>query len=138
MSSRFDALDAALSRAVLSTFGETVAATLRPWARSEFVEGEDATRPARPIRGVFTEAPSDAPLKGRATGAEFAGTTRLSVSVAEFWIAAADVAALPYQIKTGDRLELPGRPGAPRYSVSDAQTTDTGDINLILAREGCA
>lgn len=135
MSSPFDGLDGALSRAVLSTFGETVAATLRPWARSEFVEGPDPTRPTQPIRGVFTEAPNDARLKGATAGAEFSGVSRFSVSLSEFWIAAEDVAGLSYRIATGDRLSFPGRPGAPLYSVSEAHDTDNGDLNLILVRE---
>lgn len=132
MPSPFDALDAALSGAILSAFGEAEAATLRPRTRSEFAEGADSLRPDRPIRGVFSEAHDTAQLRGAAMSAEHSGVTRLSLQMAEFWLPASEIAALPYAIRQGDRLVLSGRAGSPAFTVSDIQRTDTGDLNLIL------
>lgn len=132
MPSPFDALDAALSGAVLSAFGETVSATLRPRTRSEYAVAADPARPERQLRGVFSAAPDDPKLRGAAMGAEFSGGTRLSVTLAEYWVAAADLAALPYAIKPGDALVFPGRAGSPVYSISDLHQNETGDVNLIL------
>lgn len=128
MPSPFDDLDGALSRAVMDAFGETVAASLRPRTISEYADGADPDRPARDIRGVFTEAHDVAQPRG----AEFSGVTRLSVHRAEFFIAAADLAAVPYAIRQKDRLAFPGRAGAPVYSIADMQRGDTGGLNLLL------
>lgn len=136
MSSPFDALDAELSRAVMGTFGETIAAQLRPRTRSEYAEAADPDRAARNIRGVFTEGHADAQLRGASTGAEFTGATRLSVHMAEFFLPASELALVPYEIRQGDELAFPSRPGAPVFSVSDMQRGDTGDLNLILAIGG--
>lgn len=134
MSSPFDALDAALSHAVLAAFGETEQAMLRPVARSAYaVAASDPSRPARPVRGIFSAAPVETQPKGNAVGGEWSGSTRFSSSAAEFWISAADVAAIPYRIATGDRIEFPGRAGSPAYSVADLHQTSAGDLNLILA-----
>lgn len=132
MPSPFDALNAALSGAVMSTFGETADAILRPRTRSEFAEGQDPDRPARPIRGVFTDAPADPKLRGAAGGSEFSGVTRLSVQQPEFWVSAATVAALPYPIRPQDHVAFPARAGAPVYSISEIHMNDMGDLNLIL------
>lgn len=132
MPSPFDALDTALSGAILSAFGEKVAATLRPRTRSEYAVAADPARPERQLRGVFSAAPDDPKLRGAAMGSEFAGVTRLSVTLAEYWVAAADLACLPYAIKPGDALAFPARPGSPVYSISDLHHNETGDVNLIL------
>lgn len=133
MPSPFDALDAALSRAVMSAFGESEAAVLRPRTRSEYADGADPARPDRPVRGVFTESHGEEQLRGAAMTAEHRGVTRLSVQMAEFFLPASEVAAIPYAIKQGDRLALPSRPRGPVYTVADIQRADTGDLNLILA-----
>jgi hypothetical protein len=132
MSSPFDALDGALSRAVMSVFGEDLPATLRPRTRSEYAEGADSARPERQIRGVFSESHDTAQLRGAAMNAEQSGVSRLSLQLAEFFIPAEGVRAIPYAIRQGDRVAFPGRPGAPVYTISDTQKTDTGDLNLIL------
>jgi hypothetical protein len=132
MSSPFDAMKAALSHDVMAVFGESEAVTLRPRTRSEYAEGADTSRPARPIRGVFTEAQDTAALRGAAMSSEHSGVTRLSVQMAEFWLPASEVASLPYAIRQGDKVEFAGRPGRPIYSVSDMQKAEVGDLNLIL------
>ena len=132
MPSPFDNLDGALSRAVMGVFGETVAASLRPRTISEYADGADPDRPARDIRGVFTEAHDVAQPRGAAMGSEFSGVTRIAVHQAEFFITAADLAAVPYAIRQKDRLAFPGRAGAPVYSIADMQRGDTGDLNLLL------
>ena len=135
MPTPFDALDAAISRAVNAAFGETTAATIQPRTRSEYAEGNDATRPARSIRGVFSEVTIETDPAGVRNGDGFDGVTKLSVVKAEFWMPAAEAAALPYAIKPGDRLTLNGRAGAPTYTVTEPRPTQAGDINLLLARE---
>ncbi len=132
MPSPFDALDAALSGAVLSAFGESVAASLRPRTRSEFAEGADSSRPARPIRGVFNATHGNAELRGAAKGGGFSGVTRLSVNMAEFWVPASEARAIPYEVRQKDHIVFTGRAGQPVYSISDIQPTDMGDLNLIL------
>lgn len=131
MPSPFDALDAALSSAVLSSFGED-GAQLRPRTRSEFTEGADGSRPARSIRGVFSDGHGVEGIRGAAMGSEFAGVSRLSVQMAEFWISQADLSALPYAIRKGDQIALTGRPGVPVYDISDMQNSEVGGVNLIL------
>lgn len=132
MPSPFDALDGALSRAVMSAFGESSDATLRPRTRSEYVEGADLSRPDWPIRGVFSESHDTAQLRGAAMNAQQSGVSRFSLHAAEFFLPAEVVQAMPYAIRQGDKVAFPARPGQPVYSVSDMQRTDTGDLNLIL------
>lgn len=136
MPSPFDALDAALSRSVMSAFGETQAASLRPRTRAEYTEGPDATRPDRSISGVFSEGHDVSPLRGSSLGSEHTGVTRLSTQLAEFFLPAAEVALVPYAIKQGDKLAFPHRAGQPVYTISDIQKSDTGDLNLILVIGG--
>lgn len=132
MPSPFDMLDGALSCAVMSAFGESEDAMLQPRTRSEYAEASDPARADWPIRGVFTEAHSTALLRGAVQNSEHNGVTRLSMQMAEFFLPAAYVAALPYEVRQGDKLAFPARAGTPVYVISDMQRGDTGDLNLIL------
>lgn len=134
MASPFDDLDRMLSGAVTDVFGE--AAVLTPRIASQYVaRAADPDRSSMSVQGIFSAGPGDLPVKGQATGGEFAGTTRLNVMKAEFWMSAAQVASLGYAPAKGDTISFPNRPGSPVYSVAAVQKTNLGDAALILVRE---
>lgn len=134
MASPFDDLDQMLSAAVVTTYGE--AAILTPRTASQYaVRTSDANRNAVNVWGVFSAGPGDAPIKGQTVGGEFAGSTRLSVLKAEFWMTPEQVTALGFAPAKGDKISFPGRPGAPVFAVSAVQLTNMGDTALILVRE---
>lgn len=136
MSSPFDDLMAAADAAVLGSYGETEGATLTPRLRSEYSAGAaDPERDEMTVTGVYSAGPSEGQMRGSNTGSEMVGAARFSTTAAEFWMTAAQVAAIPYEISTGDLLTMDGQPGAPRFTVSSTQRTDLGDLNLILVRE---
>ena len=131
MASPFDALDAALSAACASAFGE--AAVLRPRKASQYTErAVDPERPEAPIIGIYSAGPGEVPIRGAATGGEFQGPTRFATMRAEFWIEAEHVAGLPYTLAKGDLIVLTDRGDLP-YEIVKVQPTDMGDVNLILA-----
>jgi hypothetical protein len=134
VASMFDDLDAALSGAIKGAFAEVAVHRVR--VSSQYVErANDPARPAQTLHGVFSAGPADDQLKGAARGSEFSGTTRLSSTSAEFWIAKAEVDALTALPAKGDTITLTSRACCPVYAVSNVQHTDMGDLNLILVRE---
>ena len=134
MASPFDALDELLSSAVATAYGE--AALLTPRVSSQYaLRASDTNRPQTNGWGIFSAGPGDQQVKGQATGGEFAGTTRLGVMRAEFWITQEQVAALGFKPGKGDTVTIPGRAGSPVYAVAAVQNTDRGDLALILVRE---
>ncbi len=134
MSSPFDEFDQLLSSAVVTAYGE--AAILTPRTASQYaVRQADPGRSVTNVWGVFSAGSGEAQIKGQATGGEFAGTTRLNVMKAEFWLTAAQVAALGFAPARGDTISFPGRPGTPVYSIAAVQHTNMGDTALILVRE---
>jgi hypothetical protein len=134
MSAAFDDLDAVMSAAIVTAYGEV--AILRPRARQQYVErAADSDRTAVQIWGVFSSGPFEQPIKGQLVGNDNQGAMRLAGAKAEFWIGTAQVADMGFEPATGDLLELPGRPSEPGYAVSFVQRTDRGDLNLILTRE---
>ena len=134
MASPFDALDELLSSAVLTAYGE--AAVLTPRTSSQYAQrATDEARPETNVWGVFSAGPGDQQIKGQSTGGEFAGSTRLNVMRAEFWITPEQAAALGFRPGKGDTITFPGRTGSPVYAVAAVQNTDRGDIALILVRE---
>lgn len=125
MAFSFDDMDAA----VRGVFGD--AATLTPQAREQYTAGAgDPARPAQTIYGVFSAGPSHDGVSGRGEGQRPGGTTLASEGF-EFWMAAADVATIPYQVRRGDKLAV----GAITYIIAAVHSTDAGDANLILTRE---
>lgn len=134
MTSIFDALDAAVSTAIKTTFSEV--AVLRPRVSVQYVErAVDADRPQTIIHGVFSSGPADHDLRGQSTGPQFGGSTRLASASAEFWIAKAEVDALAALPVKGDTITLTARAGCPVYAIARVQPTDLGDLNLILVSE---
>lgn len=134
MPSPFDDLHDEISGVIVDEFGET-RAQLRPRINSEY-KGRIAD-PARDIvlvYGVFTYVPADEKIGGSAQG-EYSGPTRLATSAAEFWMSAASLALLPYEIAVGDLLVMLDRPNSPAFAVSRMQPSHMGDVNLILVKE---
>lgn len=130
----FDELDAAMSSAIVTAYGEV--GILRPRTRRQYVErAGDSDRPAVRVWGVFSSGPFEQPIKGQLVGNENQGALRFAGAKAEFWIGIAQVAEMGFEPSAGDMLELPGRPTEPAYAVSFVQRTDRGDLNLILTRE---
>lgn len=134
MASPFDDLDAVLSSAILTAYGE--AAVLQPRVASQYVERTaNEARDAVSVWGVFSAGPAEASLKGQAVGGEYVGTTRFQSARSEFWISKAQADALDYRPQKGDTLSFPGRPEAPIFSIAAVQPTDMGDLAFILVRE---
>lgn len=116
-------------------FGE--AAVLTPQQREQYTANAgDGDRPAATVRGVFSAGPARDDIRGRSRGGGFAGTTRVAMTRAGFWLTGASADALGYDILRGDKLTLTARPGLPIYEVTEVQITDLGDVNLKLVREG--
>jgi len=63
------------------------------------------------------------------------GTTKLTSTAAEFWIANSQVDALTALPAKGDTITLTSRAGSPIYAISAVHHTDMGDLTLILVRE---
>ena len=134
MTSPFDELDAAMSAAMITAYGEV--AVLRPRVRQQYVErAADSDRNAVQVWGVFSSGPFEQQLKGQHIGNENQGGMRFGAARSEFWMSAAQIAEIGFEPAAGDLLELPGRPSEPAYAVSFVQRTDRGDINLSLVRE---
>lgn len=127
--SDFDDLD----RAVMDAFGAETA-IIEPRRREQYAAGTaDLDRPGASVRGVFSAAPATQGVEG-ASGEPRPGVTSVASEAAEFWISAAERAALDAAIRSGDRLRLVERGGEPTFIVSYVQNTDAGDANLILTR----
>ena len=134
MGTSFDDLEAAMSAAINTAYGEV--AILRPRTRQHYVErAADSDRNAVQIWGVFSSGPFEQPIKGQLVGNQNQGALRFAGAKAEFWIGTAQVAEMGFEPSAGDLLELPGRPTEPAYAVSFVQRNDRGDLNLILTRE---
>jgi len=130
----FDDLDAAMSAAITTAYGEV--AILRPRVRPQYVaRTADADRHAVRVWGVFSSGPFEQRVKGQLGGTDNRGALRMTGATAEFWIGAAQVTEIGLEPAAGDLLELPGRPSEPAYAVSFVQRTDRGDLNLVLVRE---
>ncbi len=134
MGGAFDDLEAGMSAAIVTAYGEV--ALLRPRTRPQYVERTaDSDRNAFQIWGVFSSGPFEQPIKGQLVGNQNQGALRFAGAKAEFWIETAQAVEMGFEPSAGDLLELPGRPSEPAYAVSFVQRTDRGDLNLILTRE---
>jgi hypothetical protein len=134
MTSAFEALDSAMSAVMSSAFAEP--ARLQPRVASQYAErAADPDRPEATVHGIFSAGPAQDDLSGQARGGKLSGTTQLASTAAEFWIAKAQVDALPWVPVTGDALVLTARSDAPVHAVTRIATTDLGDLTLTLVRE---
>lgn len=134
MSLSFNELDAALSDAASSVFAEP--ALLRPRVSTQYAErSADPDRPEVVTYGIFSVGPAQEDLRGQARGGQMSGTTKLSTTAAEFWIAKPQIDQLPWLPITGDAVVLTARSGQPSYAISRVAPSDLGDLTLILVQE---
>lgn len=130
----FEALDENLSAALSSAFAEP--ALLRPRISTQYAErSADPDRPEAMTYGIFSAGPAQEDLRGQARGGQMSGTTKLSTTAAEFWIAKPQIDQLPWLPITGDAVVLTARSGQPSYVISRVATSDLGDLTLMLVRE---
>jgi hypothetical protein len=133
MASPFDALDAELSAAVLTAYGETALITPRR-GTTYAAPGVDTDRPPVSALVVFSESPGLEWLSGARRGSELTGGSRLGVSEAEIWMSKAQADELGFKLAKGDKISFPSRGTA--YSVVAVMTTDMGDVRAMIVREG--
>ena len=91
----------------------------------------DPDRDAFEVVGIYAVAPENAAFRGQRQGAGVNSFANIAVHHPEFWIAAADYAAVGGDIRQGDLVVL----DAGRFNVSEVRPQDTGDALLLLTRE---
>ncbi len=134
MTSPFDAIDAVLQGAVGAAFGEELRVT--PRTASQYGGNQtDTERPIRNVLGVFSLAPAAEDISGQRVGPQLAGTTQFAHSRAEAWISAAEYLTLGYAVRKGDSVTITAASSQPVYTVTRADTSDQGDVTLILVAE---
>lgn len=134
MATAFEAWDDTLSAALSRAFAER--ALLRPRMSTQYAErSTDPDRPEAMTYGIFSAGPTQEDLRGQARGGQMSGTTKLSTTAAEFWIAKPQIDQLPWLPITGDAVVLTARNGQPIYAISRVATSDLGDLTLMLVRE---
>ena len=134
MTAAFEAFDETLSATVSSAFAEP--ALLRPRVSTQYTErSADPGRPEAMTYGIFSAGPSQEDLRGQARGGQMSGTTKLSTTAAEFWIAKPQIDQLRWLPITGDAVVLTARSGQPIYAISRVAPSDLGDLTLMLVRE---
>ena len=133
MLSPFDAAFAKVSASLTRTFGK--AATFVPMVERQY-RGfvADPSRPAITVRAEFTAIPALVELSTMRNGSDWIGNSALQGVVARLWISAAERAAIPYEPKAGDRIEIAGRPH--HVIVGPPAISDAGDHAYMLALEG--
>jgi hypothetical protein len=134
MASPFDDLDALVSGAVASAFGEAAVITPRS-AQQYAARTQDTNRAQRSCSGIFSAGPGADAIRGQTVGSEFAGGTRVSSVKAEFWLTKTEIEALGFTPAKGDTVSFPARSGAPVYAITAVQHTAHGDVALLLVRE---
>jgi len=127
--SAFDDVDADLSAAMKAEFGD--AAVLSPTLKSDYGAAPvDPDRPERSIFGIFSSGPVVGKLDGDSRGQGF--NARRATEVASFWLSAASMAEIGYEIRPGDRLTVSGRPTA--FRIVAVLPTSQGDAELHLTQ----
>lgn len=125
----FDDIDAELASAMEDEFGDT--AVLSPIIKTEYGEApSDPARPSKPVKGIFSSGPVIGKLDGDSRGQAF--NVRRATEVASFWLSAAEVAAIGYDIKPEDRLTVTGR--STVFRVVAVLPTSQGDAELHLTQ----
>ncbi|UYZ08560.1 hypothetical protein CFBP5507_06040 [Agrobacterium salinitolerans] len=128
MPSPFDEFDAAMQADVDALFGEGI--KIIPRAGDEYTSAPDPERPSQEgIRATVARAPGSKP-------ATYRGSQRTSADIhsspAEIWIDRAAYAALGYELRRGDIIELTDDDPATRYTVGSVGRGDGGDVRIIL------
>lgn len=131
MPSPFDEIDAAAQAVIDETFGEGI--TIRPMVG----DGNYSATPD-PARPVAVGVRAAVARNGGVKPTDFNNSNRngaaLATSPVELWIDRAAYAALGYDLKRGDRVEITedGTP-PPSYAVAAVHKGDGADVQVILA-----
>jgi hypothetical protein len=134
MTSPFDELDAELSAAVLTAYGE--AAAIVPRRGGQYAApGFDPERSSGPVpvMGVFTATP-EVSVFGSADG-QVVVNGRTITADAILWLSKAQVAAIGFQIKRDDQIIMEAQTGKPTYTVVAPAMTELGDTQLFLVKD---
>ena len=130
----FYELDEVMASSLQKVFAEPT--LLHPRMSTQYTErSADPDRMEAIIHGIFSAGPAQDDLRGDARDRPFAGTTLLVSQTASLWVARAELAALTQLPSPGDAITLINRAQSPAYAISAVQTTDMGDLNLILTAE---
>ena len=134
MASPFDALDAEMSAAMLTAYGE--AASITPRRGGQYAApGLDPQRSSNPVpvMGVYTGTPEVA-VFGAADG-QIVINGRTVTADAIFWMPKAQVDEVGFTIKRDDQVIMEVQPGKPSFSVIAVLLTELGDAQLYLVKE---
>lgn len=135
----FAALDAAVSEVVNDVFGSrAIIIPFRAPVSQYAMATEDPTRPPAEVVGVFSSGPAIDGIGGQGRAGASTGPTLIAGQSLVFWISAQTVGALPYAVRTGDRLRFPDAPIARRYRISSIRPTDMADLELNLTEDPTA
>ena len=123
-------------RAVQREFGEVV--RIKPQKSSDYTEPlPDPDRPQVDVYVVVSLTPTTDNLDGSRQGTKINTTTRLTQRSAAIWLRPEVYAAIGYELREGDRVDLIQRPSEPLYKVSRApESSDRGDIVVSLVLDG--
>lgn len=137
MTSPFDALDAQVSDALESAFGETVRLIPRISRRgAQYVAAAaDPDRLLVDFIAVPTDAPKSVDTRGQRTGFRMGSASRLVVGRFELWVSAATVAKMAVEIQPGDVMQMSDWDGQPTFNVVNAIPEGCGDLRIILSAE---
>lgn len=128
MPSPFDALDAMLQGTIDGAFGEGV--TIRPQAGDANYGGApDLSRPV--VAGVRMTIARAAKIGAKDYPSSQRGGAPVDVGMPEAWIDAAAYLALGYELRKGDRVEVPD--DALTYTIASTHKGDGGDLQIIFA-----
>jgi len=131
MPSPFDAIDVATQATIDGIFGEGI--RIRPQVGDDYSGGNDPDRPVR--EGVRATVA----ISHMAPPTDYSGSLRngaaLVTFASEIWIDATAYAALGFELKRGDWIELTdpkrGSP-PPRHIVASVHPGDNGDVQVLL------
>lgn len=130
----FDRLDRQISEVVEGHF--SIRARIAPHKSVQYGGAVlDETRPVVEVTGVYSSGPEIDMIGGQVRAGASGGATRISGQSATFWLSAATIDAIPYYIRTDDRVEFIGRDAPNRFKVSSFRPTDTGDLELTLTED---
>jgi hypothetical protein len=130
MASPFDALMANVDAACDAIFGEAV--TIAPQATGNYSVRSDPERPPAIVTAIVSISPQAGDVRGQMTSEGVNQGRTTNVAPSTIWISAAAAAALGYDLKAGDLIELSSRAGTPVYRMERPAVTDLGDLEAVV------
>lgn len=123
-------------RAVQREFGEVV--RIKPRKSSDYTEPlPDPDRPQVDVYVVVLLTPTTDNLDGSRQGTKINTTTRFTQRSAAIWLRPEVYAAIGYELREGDRVDLIQRPSEPPYKISRApESSDRGDVVVPIVLDG--